>query len=67
MKGDFDQKCNRTSCNSENARYYNFSTRKYYCAECARIINFYNDFDAIKLYGHSLCIKQDKPIVTPYE
>lgn len=55
-KGDYDAECNRTSCDNQNAKYYNFSTKRYYCTHCASIINLHNYKDSIELYGHALCI-----------
>jgi hypothetical protein len=54
-KGDFNQDCNRTSCANSPATFYNHSTRKYYCTNCAADINEANYRDAIRLYGHELC------------
>lgn len=48
-------KCARRACESEDANFYNHSTRQRYCAECARRINLENAVDAQKLYGHQLC------------
>lgn len=31
--------CNRTACRAPGARWWNSSTRKYYCVECACRIN----------------------------
>lgn len=58
MKGEFNQECNRTACNNQNAVYYNLSTEKYYCRSCATEINYWNRADAMRLYGHDLCMKR---------
>ena len=55
MKGDYKDQCNRTDCSNEPAIYYNHSTRKYYCKECALLINKYNHKDAHAMFGHDLC------------
>jgi hypothetical protein len=57
MKGDYKEQCNRTACSNNNAQHYNFSTTKYYCRECAEIINQMNGHAAFAIYGHDLCIK----------
>lgn len=57
MKGDFKEECNRTACNNKHADYYNHSTKKYYCGECARKINVGNFNDSMRLFGHVLCTK----------
>jgi hypothetical protein len=54
MKGDIKDECNRTSCSNKDARWYNHSTRKYYCSECAFLINKHNP-EALSIYGHELC------------
>jgi hypothetical protein len=56
-KGEYNGKCNITRCNNERAVYYNHSTRKHYCPECANRLNNdpYNKRDALRLYGHDLC------------
>lgn len=54
-KGEKGCECNRTACNNGNAIYLNHSTRKYYCEECAAIINYYNQPDALRIFGHNLC------------
>lgn len=41
-KGTWGSTCNRTCCSEEHARWYNRSTRKYYCEDCARLINRHN-------------------------
>jgi len=64
-KGDYQQECNRTVCKNSHADYYNYSTRKYYCAPCAFLINDANRLDAIRLFGHELCLpirrESDRP------
>lgn len=56
-KGEKGKNCNRTACQTHGATWYNLSTRAYYCAECALLINEANMMDAVKLYGHPfLCV-----------
>lgn len=55
MKGDHKEECNRTVCSNSPAVYYNHSTRKYYCIECAELINRMNRADAFRMFGHDLC------------
>ena len=54
-KGEFLGQCNRTVCSTQNAQFYNHSTRAYYCGACAKLINQANYNDSIILYGHVLC------------
>lgn len=56
QKGDYEYLCYRTICNNKKAIYYNHSTKKHYCQECADFINNENRKDALRLYGHELCI-----------
>lgn len=35
MKGDKFNECNRKSCSTQEATWYNKSTRKFYCKKCA--------------------------------
>jgi hypothetical protein len=55
MKGDLNDECNRTVCHRSPANWYNHSTRKHYCYECALILNRENERDAMRLFGHALC------------
>ncbi len=55
MKGEYLQICNRTVCNNPLANFFNHSTKKYYCIECAMKINDANRHDAIRMFGHDLC------------
>ncbi len=54
-KGDKNGSCNRRVCQVPGAIWYNHSTRKYYCVECALMLNEHNHTDAIELWGHELC------------
>lgn len=56
-KGEYMGSCNRSACLKPGAFWYNHSTRKYYCEECAHWLNTddFNRRDALKLYGHDLC------------
>lgn len=53
-KGEFGQECNRTVCDSQYAKWYNNSTRKYYCAACASLINRVNP-EFREEHGYPLC------------
>lgn len=55
MKGEKNGNCNREACQKPGAIYYNHSTRKYYCEDCAMILNDANRVDAMKMFGHDLC------------
>ncbi|RWZ87294.1 MAG: hypothetical protein EO766_12275 [Hydrotalea sp. AMD] len=50
-KGLLDGHCNVTACQRPHAIYYNKSTQKYYCHECALEINRWNVNDSVELYG----------------
>lgn len=55
-KGEENGRCNRTACDTtKGVIWFNHSTRKWYCAKCARDLNHYNQGDAHKLFGHELC------------
>ncbi len=56
-KGDFGGECNRTVCKHLNANWYNSSTRKYYCIECALLINRENN--------QELCVKENNEPTEP--
>ena len=43
--------CNRTQCSSKRAKYYNSSTRAWYCGGCAAKINRFSQQD----HGIILC------------
>ena len=58
-KGEYKGSCNRKDCQKPGAVWFNHSTKKYYCASCARLINELNKAEAFKLFGHNLCIKHD--------
>lgn len=62
-KGVFKKMCYRASCDNDNATYFNYATRKYYCRTCAELINKYNRSDAIRIFGSDLCVEHDKPIL----
>jgi len=55
-KGDLNDECNRTVCKNINATFYNYSTRQFYCKDCAKLINEANRADAMRMYGHDLCV-----------
>ena len=55
MKGDMDDECNRTVCKNKGAVWFNHSTKKFYCSECAWIINDANKKEAMRIFGHELC------------
>lgn len=62
-KGKLNGKCNRTACQQPGAVYYNHSTRAYYCAECADLINKVNP-ESKRIYSHDLCTLEKIPINT---
>ena len=48
--------CNRTVCTTTPAPYLNYSTKRYYCEGCAKVINRFSMWD----HGVILC-KLEKP------
>jgi hypothetical protein len=56
MKGEYNKECARTECDNGNAVYYHFSTQRYYCSECAMMLNNVNRKDSMELYGHELLV-----------
>ncbi len=58
-KGDKNGSCNRTACQRPGANWFNHSTRRYYCQSCAFMLNDCNRRDAMELYGHELCTKDE--------
>lgn len=62
-KGEKGGACNRTACQMpadqcpDGVRWFNHSTRKYYCWRCAWDLNNdpFNKRDAQELWGHDLC------------
>lgn len=44
-KGQRGGSCNRRDCQAPGAWWFNDSTRKYYCAECAEAINRWSRID----------------------
>ena len=53
--GEKNGSCNRTACQKPNAIFYNHSTRKYYCPDCASMLNRVNKSAAMEALGHDLC------------
>lgn len=49
--------CARQVCDNMQAVYFNLSTRKMYCKECAILINKANHLEAHRLYGQDLCTR----------
>jgi hypothetical protein len=62
-KGEKGGACNRTACqrpaqqDPDGVRWFNHSTRKYYCGTCAWDLNtdIFNKRDAQEIWGHDLC------------
>jgi hypothetical protein len=49
MKGTEGGTCNRGVCSNTDARWWNTSTRKWYCDDCARLINEHAKGDPVPL------------------
>jgi hypothetical protein len=66
-KGEKGGSCNRTACQKPAAddphgiRWFNHSTRKYYCRSCAWELNDdpFNKRDAQQIWGHTLCTLEE--------
>ena len=62
-KGEKGGNCNRTHCQKpasedrDGIRWFNHSTRKYYCLACAWDLNEdrFNKADSQRIWGHNLC------------
>ena len=62
-KGEKGGSCNRTACQKpaeedpDGIRWFNHSTRKYYCRACAWDLkeDRFNKADAQRIWGHNLC------------
>lgn len=54
-KGEYDGDCNRTACDKKQAKWYNHSTRAYYCGKCAMQINTLNP-EFLRDNGYMLCV-----------
>jgi len=60
-KGQKNGLCYRRACLSpHNVIFYNHSTRKYYCPKCAGDINEMNFYDAMRIFGHDLCTRDEE-------
>jgi hypothetical protein len=60
-KGKPGGSCNRVACQASGAVYYNRSTRRYYCPECAARINA----GGVGLDGSPLCLHPSEFPVDP--
>lgn len=56
IKGKYKAECYRKVCRNKGATYYNYSTKKFYCKDCSKLINEANRADAMRIYGHDLCV-----------
>lgn len=64
-KGKKDGDCNRTQCQKPGATWFNHSTRKYYCVDCAYMLNKVNKDWAVDAYGHDLCTSDMDTSIRP--
>jgi len=56
--GKAGELCYRTACQKPGADFWNASTHKYYCVDCARDINFWSRRDV----GFDICVSgQSEP------
>jgi len=63
-KGLKNGSCNVTACQEPGAIYFNKSTKKYYCRNCADAINWPGGReDCMALYGVPLLCELDKEYV----
>lgn len=65
LKGQLGGNCNRTSCQAPHAYWYNHSTQKYYCTNCAMTLNECNP-EGQELFGHELCTFDKKDLRMAY-
>lgn len=62
-KGLKNGSCNLTACQQPGATWYNKSTQKYYCAACAKEINWPGGRkDTRALYGVDLLCEEEKTV-----
>lgn len=60
-KGEKNGSCNVTACQKPGATFFNKSTGKYYCQDCAKEINWGGGrLDTFKLYGVPLLCEEEK-------
>lgn len=55
LRGYYAGPCNRAACQAPNARWFNRSTRAFYCESCAKLINRENP----PFQGLPLCYDYD--------
>ncbi len=69
LKGDFKGECNRTKCAKSPAIYYNKSTRRCYCIDCAQQINDRTHAEECdRLFGSKpICELVEGPVMYVYE
>jgi hypothetical protein len=56
MKGAYNEYCYRSCCNNSGAIYRNKSNGKYYCSQCATLINEHS----LKDYGYEFCTQVEQ-------
>ena len=60
FKGLKNGNCNTSVCQKPGATFFNKSTRKYYCRECATEINYVEGRrDTLALYGTELLCEEE--------
>lgn len=59
-KGLKDGHCNRSACLRPGVTWFNHSTRKFYCAGCARLINEANP-EFKREMGYAICTANENP------
>lgn len=55
--GTYGGLCNRTACREPGARWYNTSTRRYYCVMCASRINL----ECRRFGEEPICSYEERP------
>ncbi len=53
-KGTEGGRCNRSVCLRPGAEWFNHSTKRWYCGDCARLINEVNP-EFLRDTGYSIC------------
>ena len=54
-KGRHNGSCNRTACQKPGATWFNHCTYRYYCPECAELLNKVNRRESMSAFGHDTC------------
>lgn len=56
-KGEYNGSCYSESCENEPAEFYHYAIHKFYCLDCAKILNQENRVNNRRLYRHDICLR----------